>query len=403
MIGRLPGFGWRGWVWALATVILAAFATRAALAFAFQDVAPEFVLRIDPGNPVAKVRLAQSRAAAGDNSMTPDRLAATARESIRALPLNAGAFRLFAATSEGDNSIDQLGERMAVAHRLTRRDLGTELFLIEDAVRRNDVAGALDSYDSALRVGQSSRTLLYPVLTEAMREPLVRQRFVSYMQSPPPWLESFLRFAVSNSSDPASMVRLAALSGGFPDGEAYASIDTELLTGLVERKQLVTAVNYFRSLDNAKAALLTDLAMNEAGIDKAVAPVSWQAYSIPGIDAVWIAAGQQLELEALLDAGYVGPIARKLLALSPGTYRFSAPFRAQDNDPRDTITWSLTCPSGQKIVNAATKLVEQGRVEATFTVPAGCPVQTVLVSATTAPGSATVAVTLTSPSLSGGR
>lgn len=399
MTGAAAGRSWRAWVFALATMLTLSFAARDALAFAFQDSAPEFVLRIDPGNPIASVRLAQARATAGDAALTPDRLAETARGSIARLPLNVGAFRLIATTARGRTTLEELGERMAVAHHLSRRDVGTELFMIEDAVRRNDAAGALEYYDTALRVGQSSRTLLYPVLTEALNEPLVRQRFVPFLNSPPPWLESFLRFAVSNSTNPSSMVELSVLAGGFPGGKAYESIDTELLTALVERKQLATAVRYYLSLPNAKPALATSVAMSQEGINPAFAPISWQAYSIPGIDAVWIAAGQGLELEALLDAGFVGPVARKVLALRPGTYRLAAPFRTEGYDPSDSLTWTIACPDDRKLMTTTVSLAPQGRLEPIFMVPDNCPAQMVMVAASTAPGSATITLTLQSPTV----
>lgn len=402
MTGRLASGSWRPWAFGIITLIVALFAARAALAFAFQSASPEFVVKIDSDNPVAIVKLAEAAVAAGDRDMTPERLSHIAMVSIRGLPLNAPSFRLMATTSRANESLDVLGERMAVAHHLTRRDLGAELFLIEDAVRRNDVAGALDAYDSALRIDQSARAMLYPVLTEALREPLVRQRFLPYLERRPPWLESFLRFAVSNSSDPASMVRLAALAGGFPAGEEFASLDTELLTGLIDRNQFTTAVSHYRTLGRAKPALLNSLAMTEDTVDKSVAPISWQAYSIPGIDAVWVATGNALELEALLDAGYTGPVARKMLALKPGRYRLTAPYRAQDSDPRDTITWNLACQDGKSVLSTTGSMSEEGSIAGTFTVPAGCLAQSVLVSAVTAPGSSTVSLTLTSPSLTRG-
>lgn len=386
---------------AFAALIVAGFATRDALAFALQSRAPDLVLRIDPGNPVALTQQAETQLTLGNPHMNSARVSEIARRSIRRLPLNAPAFRLYGLVQTADANMGRIGEQMAMANHLSRRDLGTQLFMIEDSVRRHDIAGALTAYDSALRITRSSQSVLYPVLTEAMREPLIRQRFIPYVKTTPPWLESFLRFAISNASEPASIAELAFAAHGFPKGGAYSSLDAELLGVLVGKGEYPMAVRYYRFLKSADPAILASLAMNEATTNSAYAPVTWQAYSLAGIDAAWVATSKNsVELEASLEAGYVGPVARKILALAPGTYEVAAPFGGAADGPDQTLSWKITCPDGAVLLDASAQLAEKGAVTGRFSVPAGCVAQIVSISVRTAPGMDSIDLMLSSPRLS---
>jgi hypothetical protein len=392
---------WRMVAVALATVIVAGFAARDALAFATQSVSPELALSIDPGNPVALARRAEAQLAAGDPGMDGAKIGRIAKQSIRSLALNAPAFRLYGLVQTGNGDMGRLGEQMAMANHLSRRDLGTQLFMIEDSVRRNDVAGALAAYDDALRIARSSRSILYPVLTEAMQEPLIRQRFVRYIQARPPWLESFLRYAITNSENPASIAELALTAKGFPTGTAYSSLNTELLSVLVEKDEYQMAIRYYRSLKSADPAVLTSLAISKASTDAAFAPVTWQPYSLTGIDAAWVAADKDsVDLEATLEAGYTGPVARKVLALAPGSYELTAPFRSDANGADQTLSWKISCPAGAVLLDVSAQLAEKGALAGRFSVPADCPAQIVLISTRTVPGLGSIDLVLSSPRLS---
>lgn len=376
----------RGLALLLGTALLAYGAGSSAAVNVFHTRAPSLALAIDGDDPVALVRNAQLRINAGD--IPPGGIVAAVRESVRGLPINGPAFRLYGLSSAASADLPGVRAQMALSDRMERRDLGAQLWLIEDAVERNDVAAALGHYDKALRIRESSRALLYPVLTEAMRSPLIRERFVPYMQDPPPWLESFLRYAVSNSEDPVAIAELARAAGGFPEGPAFATRDTELLRQLVAADEYEAAIAHYRRIRGSDTEVLTSLALTESGTSSESAPVSWQPFEIEGIEPYVLAArdGDGVEIEADLEAGYKGPFARKLLALPPGGYAIEVDLRAEDSSRGDAVRWTISCAgagSSEPLVSLESEMAEEFRMAGRMTVPEGCPVQSVRIDADT--------------------
>ncbi len=394
---------WRTAIAAI-SVYVAYSATIHTIVFLTQYRNPTTALRFEPHNPVALVRDAQLRLATGrSSSLNRQDLLDIARDSIRKLPINAAAFRLFTVMNTFGSDLGEVREQIAMSDRLSRRDLATQLFLIEDSVGRNDIAAALHHYDTALRVKQSSRALLYPVLTDAMEVPAIRKRFLPYMADPPPWLESFLRFAVSNTDDPSAIAAMAINAKGFPTASAYQSLNAELLARLVAGADLKGAVHYFRSIKGADKDLLTTLEMTDSTSASQFAPISWQPIAIDGIDPVFVAVGGKvLELETTMDSGYQGQVARKLIALPAGRYSLLVPIRSEDFAKSDVLTWMISCNGSTEGVtpfSATTNLASEFQIAGSFAIPEGCPVQMVTVTARTSMRHTAVTLNISSPKL----
>jgi hypothetical protein len=375
---------------ALATLLATFGAATNALVNLTHQTAPEVALALNGDDPVALIRKAQVDLAAGTLPPGGNRaLLDIVRRSIAQAPLNAPALRLYGLSSAANSDLPGVRAQMAVSDRIERRDAATQLWLIEDAVNRNDVSAALRHYDTALRIEQSTRTVLYPVLTDALQSPVIRQRFARYLDAPPPWLESFLRFAVSNTREPTAIADLARIAGGFPDGGAYSSLDRELLTQLVAFKEFPAAIAHYRRIKGAPKAVTGALDLTQASTDQAFAPVTWQPFSIEGIETFLLAAppGEgAVEIEAEMVAGYKGSVARKLLALKPGKYVLSAQMRAQDFGSFDRAGWQIACAGATPSAPLLTKtvdLAEKMTLTGALTIPANCPVQLVTVTADT--------------------
>ena len=58
------------------------------------------------------------------------------------------------------------------ASSLSRRDVPTQLWLIEDAVRKNDIPGALSHYDAALRSSLASQQISAATSSAAPMRPI---------------------------------------------------------------------------------------------------------------------------------------------------------------------------------------------------------------------------------------
>lgn len=401
---RKPKAGWATVLGVVATLALSWGAASQAAGFVFQSKNPELALSLDADNPVALVRDAQMKIATGGAaSEGRDAVLSAAQASIRELPLNAAAFRLYGLVQSANSDLAAVGRQVALADRLSRRDLGAQLFLIEDAVRRNDVASALRHYDTALRIKESSRAVLFPILTEAMREPLIRQRFLTYMASPPPWMEAFLRFAIANSSQPTSIAALAQEAGGFPEGAAFATRNKEMLSVLVGAGDHREAIAFYRSIKNADAAVLQSAEFTDRTTDVAFTPISWQPFELEGIDALFLAGKDDtLELEARMESGYTGPVLRKLLALPRGQYRFSARHRSDGHQPFDTLRWQAVCTgnaAGTLALDEGADFAPEFGVGGVLRVGQDCPQQMLTLSIATRASPGDIELIVESPNL----
>lgn len=380
----------KGALFAVAAVLGAGAAMADAAVNMFHTRAPVAALAIDGNDPVALIRDAQTKIVAGDGAARADQaVLSVVQRSVRRLPVNGPAFRLYGLNSATKADLSAMRAQMRVSDRMERRDVGAQLWLIENAVEQNDVNRALRHYDTALRIEQSSRALLYPVLTSALDSELIRERFLPYMEANPPWLESFLRYAVSKTQNPIALAQLAELNGGWPEGAAFSSLDTELLSRLFSNADFAEAASHFRRIEGVDETILTSLALTNASTNSRLAPIAWQPFSIPGIESYILASpegGGKVEIEAEVEAGYKGPVARKYMALEPGLYRLMSTMRAEDYGRQDQARWALTCAGrndGLAVVSQTVDLDDEMALETRFAVPSNCPVQLLMVSVET--------------------
>lgn len=386
---------------AVAAGLLAASAAQSAWVNIAHNRLPDSALALDSDDPVALVRSAQMKLATGQSfGGGADEIADIARRSVGGLPINAPALRLLGASNLAAADVELVREQMNLSDRMARRDIGSQLWLIEDAVFRNDIDGALRHYDTALRISKSTRALLYPVLADAIQDPLIRQRFVPYVQDRPPWLQSFFRHKLEGSDDSRAMVDLLRRAGGMPQSDDFAPFNTQLLRRLVEQGHYVAATDYFRSLSNADPALLTSLQLTDQSVSENHAPISWQPFSVPGIDPFVVASQRgTVEIESDIERGFSGAFARKLLALPAGRHALRISFKAENSGLNDFIGLSLTCPGNAAdtvSLLAAERQIEEGfTFQETFVVPKSCPVQMIVLSARTTTASQDNTISLT--------
>ncbi|NCQ35277.1 hypothetical protein GW813_09455 [bacterium] len=296
---------------------------------AFQSRSPALALRFDAGNPVALIRAAKADITAGvDTGDGGERAISAASRSIAQNPLNADAFGLYGLINMANADDETVSRQVIMADRLSRRDLSTQLFLIEDSVRRNDVAEALRHYDSAMRASEGVRPTLFAILAKAMREPAIRKRFMPYMTASNPWLEAFFRYATANPSDSTAVAQLAIEADGLPDGALYDRKVSELLSLLVQQQEYDTARRLYLKAGDGDPELLTDAAFTDANTDQLLMPITWQPSVYGDIDPLFVVARDgTLEFEARIASGFTGYVLQKLFMLPPGSYTLSGSAR----------------------------------------------------------------------------
>lgn len=260
--------------------------------------------------------------------------------------------------------------------RLSRRDLATRLWLIEDAVRRDDIEGALRHYDVALRTSRNAVDILYPILADASTDPAIATPLLRKLAANPPWGEGFIGHLAVNSPDPVATAGLfqALRMRRYPVPETASAA---IVNSLVARGQFEPAWRYYNTLrpgaDKGRSRdskFSRDVAQPTA--------FDWVAVSgNPSIAASIYRSDRHGMLEFSAPATVGGPVIQQLLLLRPGSYALRGHSLSIDQPPQSRPYWSLSCVDGRELgrVTMPNSSEADGRFVGSFNVPANCDAQ----------------------------
>ena len=154
------------------TLVCALLSIQRTAGNVFAKRSPEVALRIAPFNAAA-LAISADRLIATDPIGKASAGAQLAERSLRTQALGASAVRILGYGAEVDRHPARAEALIKLSQRVSRRDLGAQLWLIERAVGTGDVPEALRHYDIALRTTDKTAQLLYPILTSALDEQAV--------------------------------------------------------------------------------------------------------------------------------------------------------------------------------------------------------------------------------------
>lgn len=269
----------------------------------------------------------------------------------------------------------------AYSETLSRRDLRTRLWAIEDAVGRNDIPGVLRNYDIALRTSRIAPDLLFPVLASAITDAEIRQALVATLTKRPMWSDQFIGFVSGNGPDARATASLfeALHRRGIvlPAGSPAALIGRLLAEGHAGDAwrfyaTLMPGVDRRIARDPGFTANLTS-----------PTPFDWAPITDSGVSAT-IQRGEQGGIfDFAVPPNLGGPLLRQTQLLSPGDYRIEGRSIGIEQAADALPYWTLTCAEGRELgrVTVPNSAVANGRFAGRFTVPAGCPVQQLLLVA----------------------
>lgn len=310
----------------------------------------------------------------------------TARERAQAELLSRTALRrdptaVSAATTLGIATLargDTTDSRrlLAYAQMLSRRNIPTLLWSIEDSVGRGDIQGALRWYDVALRTHPDLSEILYPVLAQASHDPAIRAALVRRLAGKPPWSASYVDFAAAQKDDPQNTAALfAALRSR---GVAISSATQTSLVGmLLEAGNVNEAWRYYAAIrpgatrTRARDPRFTALLDNPSAFD-------WITLSDNSLAASIQRTRDGGVFEFTAPASIGGPVLQQVQLLPTGTYRLSGHSDGIAQEARALPYWTLTCRTdGRELGRVAMPNSAQagGAFGGTLTVPANCPIQ----------------------------
>ena len=343
---------------------------------AIQRGDPALALQYRPGDARALGDMA-ARTFAGAVESKPAVAAAKdqARAALTRDAMVVPAWRTLGAIAalEGDNG--RAGALFDVAERLSRRDMPTQLWFIEERVNANDVAGALRHYDAALRTSRASRDLLLPILVSATADPAIVPPLVDVLAKSPGWRRAFIGALAEAPPAPGNAVRLVKglnQRGPLQDQDLVAYMAQRL----VASKAIDQAWELYALLTKNPQARQQTIRDGEFDDVAGIPPFDWQreAGAYIGADLGSAEAGNSgSALHVYATAGN-GTVATQLLSLPPGRYALSAVAGPISGTAIPRLRWNVTCNgSGAEVgsfdVPSLTEPLR--RHEMRFAVPAG--------------------------------
>lgn len=342
---------------------------------------PERAHKLAPGDGRITALLAARRLIAEPTAAGSFSPAALARAALRQDPTAIPAVVTLGLTTQLRSGPTSARRLFAYSEVLSRRDLQTQLWSIEDAVGRGDVAGALVHYDRALRTSRTAPDLLFPVLASAIADPTVRAATIRTLVDRPGWGDAFISHVARGAGDPEVTTDFFAglHRAGVP---VFEEAGVTAMNALVARGLFERAWNYYASIHpgaNPRRSRDPDFSADP----KMPAPFDWTGLNDAGI----ITSFQRGDRGGLFDfsvsAGAGGALLRQMQVLPPGAYRLVGRSIGPDQPEPTLPYWTLTCTDGRELgrVPVSGRGQSDGLFVGRFDVPAGCPVQTLTLMA----------------------
>lgn len=255
-------------------------------------------------------------------------------------------------------------------------EFSTQLWSIETAVSQGDIARALRWYDVALRTKPGISDLLFPVLTQAARDPAIRAQLVQTLARRPLWSDSFISYVATQNTDPQSVSALFTDLRG-RNVTVPAPARAAIVTALLNAGDLSQAWHYYATVQpGADRRRVRDA--NFAAMPDTPTPFDWTAVNDGSIATSIQRARDGGVFEFSAPASIGGPVLQQVQLLPPGKYRIVGHSSGIEQETRALPYWLLTCRSdGRELgrVMVPNSAQANGVFVGNFAVPAACPAQ----------------------------
>lgn len=340
-----------------------------------RSVRPDLALRLQPWDARAEAKAAE-QLLVRNGGRNPDIAGADqlARAALLRDPTIVVAWRSLGMVAIARRRQDDAARMFHFAGQLTRRDLPTQLWLIEERVQRNDVPGALRQYDATLRSSGASYEILFPILVQATAGNGIVEPLADLLNTMPPWRRFFLERLAGGAPDSAKLARLMQLIRRSANADEQELMANAMRT-MVERRQFEPAWRVYQLLaGSGPAAMLRNGDFEQAN---RYPPFDWEIADDLNVDGELRPAteGRGQHLHASATSGSGGMVARQLLLLQPGTYEVTAVAGTDEGTNPAHLQWVVQCAgaTGTPLLSAdLPALTRQVQARATFRVPAGC-------------------------------
>lgn len=298
-----------------------------------------------------------------------------ARAALERDPTRVSAVAALGLIAQLQGDIGRARRWFGYAEKLTRRDLPTELWLIENAVQRADVAAALRHYDIALRTNYGAGDLLFPVLAKASSDPQIARALVPVLAAKPAWSNDFLNFLATSRDNPIASSQLFVMLDHA--GGAIEPAITNRLIALMLTKDPEAAWSFYAALHRgADRTRLRDPSFS--GAANPPSPFDWTVLDAEGLFGSIQRSGEFGVFAFNASATVGGELLQQTMLLPVGRYRLEGRTRDLTQSGSEAPYWSLKClADGRELarVPMSQGADKAGRFVGGLTVPADCRVQ----------------------------
>jgi tetratricopeptide (TPR) repeat protein len=356
-------------------------------------------------DPVAlNAQAKQALLAIGNNPSALKQIQTLAQESLALQAVNPTALAIKGIALASTGRQAESKALIDLATRLSRREVLAHLARIEERVAQNDVPGALRIYDTALKVSRESENILFPILLNALSDDGVQGHFVNVVKQKPVWLPGLIGFAANQPTGMAALSQAIRRAGGLPPGPEQRTIQMTIVQALVTQGALQEAKAFFLSTQGAKPQLLTSVEISEANLKPENAPISWQILDVEGAVAVAEKTSKGWHIRLSLNSDLESAPARKLLFLDAGRYQMELKGRFLEAPQSARLRVEFLCVAGNGLNTIWTGNWEalsskDGRISGTFSIPATCREQFLVLKAAGEPDETVAEIVIESVTL----
>ena len=279
---------------------------------ALSDSAPAMAAKFDANNEVANQRLITLLLKQFEDPKSLAEAARMTQHTARTAPGLAPVLRSYALLVEANQLNGDVPALMQMASEFSKRDLPTQLWLIEQRAASGDIDGTLAYYDTAMQTNPEVRAILYPVLGRAVSDPDLTRPIAEMLRKNPVWAPGFYRSFAEDKEALTNFPTLMAALGDDAMRLIPKSARVAAALALMDAGQLEAAETV--ALFGMDAGNLSDFSN---GKGRALPPFGWELVRSGTVSAD-VADDNSLIVEGGRGAG--GVAARRLVRLQNGSF-----------------------------------------------------------------------------------
>jgi tetratricopeptide (TPR) repeat protein len=301
-----------------------------------------------------------------------------ARAALGHQAINAKAVRQlgYAADAKGDRK--RALALVTMAERLSRREAGAQLWLIEYYAQANNTSKTLSHYDILLKTEPDTQTLLYTRLSNAIADEPNRAALLPYVRQDRPWASGFIWHAINNDKDLTNVVNLITEAKVLPKNDKTKRAQEVALIGrLVAEKRFGDAKRIYDLIPGARSTRLTNPSFDDSDRRTRFGAMGWQIPDSPDAGGGFLSEdGQNAPaLSIFTNSATTQIVASRLLYLNPSSYRFLAKISQLQTGDGGYVRFQMRCPTRSDSSPVWIFDVDPKRTFARIDIPSDCPVQ----------------------------